>query len=356
MIVIVTGAPGCGKTSYVVNLLDTEADYKNRTVFCNVTDLTLPHEPLPNPHEWPQWAPDGALIIIDECQDFFRPRATGSKVPDYIAAFEKHRHKGLDFILITQHPNLIDANIRRLVGKHIHVRRHAFGGQLLEWTECNDPDSKASRSTAAKRNYKPPKNAFGKYKSATIHTKHSFRLPKAAFVFVAAAILLPLIVYKVYSGVNARIHPEQQAQTGGEVPVSVKHASASVPSAPASIPHDMESELDRWKPVVPGRPETAPAYDELRKVSAMPWPHACIQSATRCSCYSQQGTRLHDIEEARCRQLVEQGGLFNPYEVPNDEGRGGRPAPSTSAHSGDAVRSPPVSSGLSPDHSLQTGV
>ena len=59
-------------------------------------------------------APDGSVYFLDEAQNIYRPRSSASKVPESVAAFEVHRHKGLDFFLITQNPRLIDANIRAI--------------------------------------------------------------------------------------------------------------------------------------------------------------------------------------------------------------------------------------------------
>lgn len=57
---------------------------------------------------------------------------------------------------------------------------------------------------------------------------------------------------------------------------------------------------------MPGLPHTAPAYDEVTKVARAPVPAACVASAARCVCYSQQGTRL-DTPEDLCRQIVKDG-------------------------------------------------
>lgn len=112
----------------------------------------------------------GALLVIDECQRFFRPRAAGSAVPDHVAALEVHRHQGLDIWLITQRPGLVDANVRALCGKHIALRSTPFGRYKYEWPEVGDIDTKSSRDTAARTRYKLPKHVFGLYKSSEVHT------------------------------------------------------------------------------------------------------------------------------------------------------------------------------------------
>lgn len=322
MIILVTGAPGCGKTSYVVNLLDTLPEYKNRPVYVSgIPELILPHEEAGPMDKWHEWAPDGALVVYDECQTTFRPRPNGSQVPDHIAKFETHRHRGLDFYLITQHPNLIDQNVRRLVGKHIHVRRHALGGEILEWSEVSDPNSKSARASAIRSRYKPPKNSFGKYKSATIHTKHKFKLPMPVYIAAALFPVFLYLTYKNYHMIQTKIHPEQYkdelltAENIGKTPGAAVLAAPA--AAPGQLPTKPVEPIDQYQAAVPGRPETAPMYQPLLQVKSFPWPSACIQSGDRCTCYTQQASRIPEISTERCQQILKGGKLFNPYANPD---------------------------------------
>lgn len=195
MITLITGTPGAGKTAYVVNELSSIHD--RQLIIDGIPDLIIPHELPPEEgggiQAWPDWAPDGALIVIDEAQRIFRPRGSGSKVPPFVAALETHRHKGLDFIIITQHPNLIDQNVRRLVGRHIHLRATALGRWLYEWPECGEPDSRNSRAVSEQRRYKLPKQIFSQYKSDSLHVKPKHRLPKSVFIFMGCLILASIL-------------------------------------------------------------------------------------------------------------------------------------------------------------------
>lgn len=219
MITIITGIPGMGKTSLLVSMMMKEQAQEGggRPFFVmGVPDLQLDHSKCPPVKEWTELRPDpddpdlmlpyftfppNAIVVIDEAQRVYRPRAAGSKVPDHVAAFETHRHTGVDFWLLTQKPMLIDANIRELCGRHIHIRPTILGRYLYEWPEFADVKSKSERDLASKRRFKPPKQAFSQYKSSVLHVKHKFRLNNLV-VMAALGILASAYfgwdIYKLY--------------------------------------------------------------------------------------------------------------------------------------------------------------
>ncbi len=100
---------------------------------------------------WWLWCKPGDLIAVDEAQ-FLAPRgAMGRKPPYWIQALEIHRHYGVDFIIITQHPQLIDTTIRNLVGLHRHVRS-VLGSpvcMVYVWDHASNPERRRSRSSQA---------------------------------------------------------------------------------------------------------------------------------------------------------------------------------------------------------------
>lgn len=192
MITIITGVPGMGKTSLVVSMMMKELEKGERPFFVmGIPDLALDHSPVPPIVEWTEKRPDpndpsveldyftfppNSIIIIDEAQRVYRPRASTTKVPPHVAAHETHRHTGVDFWLMTQKPMLIDAHIRELCGRHIHIRNTFTGRKLFEWPEFTDVKTKANYADAAVRRFKPPKQSFNNYKSAELHTKQPYRL------------------------------------------------------------------------------------------------------------------------------------------------------------------------------------
>lgn len=309
MITLITGTPGTGKTAYVVSELEK---ITGKNIYVDgIPDLVLPHEVAPPVSEWVrvnedasgakshEWLiPPNSIVIVDEAQRSFRPRPTGSKVPDYVAALETHRHAGLDFWFITQHPGLLDVNIRRLCGRHIHLRNTPIGRRLHEATQVFDPENKSDRDATVTRPYTLPKHVFGKYKSAEIHTKTSKRLPISLYVAVVAIVVFLGIGWKVVDSVKSRTaEPEKAVKTDTQAP-AMSSSTADVKD-PASM-------LVEFNPVVPGRPETAPAYDQLRVVKNMPVVVGCIKTPTRCACQNQQGLDA-GLDRMQCERW-----LINP--------------------------------------------
>lgn len=222
MITLITGGPGMGKTSLLVSML-MKIEGTRPIFVMGINDLAIEHFKCPPFAEWTEKRPDpddptilldyytfppDSLIVVDEAQRVFRPRSSASKVPPQVAAYETHRHTGVDFILLTQSPKLIDSNIRELVGKHIHIGERMLGRYLFEWPNVGDFNNKMSREEAAKRRFKPPKLAFKQYKSAEVHTKQSFRLNQ---IWVYLALAMAFFSYAAYAGlslVNSKLHPD----------------------------------------------------------------------------------------------------------------------------------------------------
>lgn len=309
MITLITGVPGAGKTLYAVDqILQPEAKAGRQLFVDGIPDLLITHEPAPDPLDWPKWAPEGAHIVIDEVQRVWRPEAAGRAIPDSIAQLETHRHRGLDFTIMTQHPSLIHSNVRRLVGRHIHVRRTALGVYVYEYPECmNSPDT-AYKSALTKVRWPHPKRSFGAYKSASIHQKVKFRIPRAAIVFVACICLIGGLGFYLYN----RVLSPSSAPVTASAPSSNLASTQPVQSSGARVNVVDDPDIrEQFIPRVYGEPATAPAYDHLRQVVSMPVIAACIADADRCLCYTQQMTKV-DMTDSQCRQHATRG-VFDPY-------------------------------------------
>lgn len=341
MLYLFTGVPGSGKTLNVVSMLAKRPDLKNRPLFIDgIPDLKIPHEQIPEGESiqtWPKWAPTGAIIVVDECQRIFRPRPSGSKVPDYVSELETHRHRGLDFFFITQHPRLIDANLRSLIEHHTHVSKTELGvRRKLEWSTggAKNPESRADVRDALKSVYKLDKSVYGLYKSAEEHTK--IKTGRSKVFYLIPVILLMIIggLWGFYDfwGDFKKTTPTPTAQqevaapaaspeTGGTVGAQAQngtHGTGQYPEAqPTPEPQQQRPHLteDDYKPAIDGQPHTAPIYDQYNKaVKTMPYPVACVKNADRCTCYTDQGTAIKGFSKTQCLEFVENG-IYNPYKA-----------------------------------------
>ena len=344
MLYLYTGVPGAGKTLYAVSNLVKRKDFKDRPIFVDgIKDLDhdkINYFDIPEGESiqtWPKWAPPGAIIVVDECQRIFRPRPSGSKVPDYVAELETHRHRGLDFILITQHPRLIDVHLRGLIEHHTHLGKTNLGlRRKMEWTTggAKDPESRANIREALISVYRLDKSVYGLYKSAEVHTKIRTKKSKLLMLFPLALCLVGYGIWS-FTGFWAKFSGEEkqtktasttqtvQAQTqpsavSASEPVSNgQYPKAETKPEEPKKPHLSEED---YQPRIAERPETAPIYDGMNKaVKVMPWPAACIKAENRCTCYTDQGTKIKDIGKQTCMNYVKDGLPFNPYKVQTAE-------------------------------------
>lgn len=310
MITLFTGAPGTGKSAAAVSLLAELA--KGRAIYASgIPDLAIDHVNLDDVTEWPSVVPDGSIIVIDEVQRVWRPRGPGTKVPADIAALETHRHRGLDFYVVTQAPRLMDANIRGLVGRHVHLRDLGILGRFwYEWPECADNCATAWRNAPIKKRYRLPKAAFSLYKSASVHIKPIRSVPWMLAVMVLALVLVAGLSWKAYAMISSKVTPAKPPASapshGGTIDSITQRPVAQSGSAVKVI-----DDRTDWTPRVANRPESAPAYDSLRVVVNMPVVTGGVCMDERCKCVTQQGTDA-GLSDSDCRRLIETP-QFDPY-------------------------------------------
>lgn len=322
MIVVITGVPGSGKTLFTIDAVKRLSEAEGRPVFYSgIPELKLPwieHDPT----KWEE-LPAGAIMVIDECQRVFRPRANGSTVPSYIAAMETHRHKGIDIWLMTQHPMLIDQNIRRLCGRHIHVDR-IFGfnaSTLSEWQQIKENCDK-NKSGADQRKWKYPKDVFDLYKSSEQHT-HKVRIPSYVYVFFVAISLFFGLIYYIYQSrfAPALAHARGEKVEAVAVDQPLKMLAGDKPDNPQKAGMTPAQWFALQKPRVSGLLHTAPIYDKVTQPTRAPYPAACVASKDKCGCYTQQATKL-EMPDDLCRSIAKDG-FFMAW----DERKGMEPAP-----------------------------
>jgi len=323
MIYLITGVPGSGKTLYAVSTLiqklaaekikgDDGQEIERRVVIDGIPDLVIPHEMMAPPlksHEgktdrgdgdglwnWHKWCKPGDVLVVDEVQRHWRPRGMSTKPPEEITMLETHRHLGVDFIIITQNPMLIDQNVRRLVGRHQHVRR-LFGGAraaIYDWDGCSVDVHRTGTATTTYWGY--PKDAYKLYKSSELHTKQKQKIPIWLVVPVLGIIGGIFLAPQAMAVMTGAATGKGISSKKVEVPPPVLPAPVSLPPAPAT----------------PGQQTTPPVAGTLPPAplpgtaSDKPVIAGCIRTATRCGCVDEKGVAV-DVEEKICHSLAPSG-------------------------------------------------
>ena len=308
MLTLITGAPGAGKTAALVSMLKELG--KERELWVNgIPDLKIPHRALADPSKWMETVPDGSVIIIDEVQNVWRPAGPGQKIPDHIAALETHRHRGLDFYIITQGPNLVHSNVRALVGRHVHLRDlGVLGRWWYEWPETADNCRTGWKNAPIKKRYRLDKGIFHTYKSASLHVKPVRSFPFILVVLVAALAGVGVLAWMGYKAIAAKTAPAPAAKPSPAVTAGTEGGGAFGTVSPSGGPVD---ERVGFAARMVNRPWTAPAFDALRVVVTVPHITGAICVNNECKCYHKKG-RLLDVSSEACLQWAKDQ-PFNPY-------------------------------------------
>lgn len=329
MIELITGLPGNGKTLYTIAQVKAAAIRDNRAVFYHgIPELTLNWERLEDPKNW-MTVPPGSIVVIDEAQKTFRNRSVGQTPPEFVTALETHRHLGIDLVLITQHPSLIDPSVRRLAGKHQHMVRiwGTEASTVHQWDAVKDNCDK-SRTDSNKKKWAFDKSVYGLYKSAEVHTmKRSIparvKVLLGLFVLLACAIAYMVMFIGKKTGAIEADKPEA-ALVGTMANPMLARPSSSGESAVFDPVADARQYVAMATPRVDGLPHTAPRYDAITVPVRAPVPAACVQVGSpaqtgdvKCKCYSQQGTPM-DVEFNMCIQFA-RNGYFQDFDAEKDQ-------------------------------------
>jgi zona occludens toxin len=320
MIELITGQPGAGKTTFAVAerlvkeskrtiTAEDGSQLTRRLVCAGFRGLVLEHEKLPHKltgevtkaaevakwneldpkhedapvHErlpgeppldvpalvenWWLWAQPGDLIAVDEFQ-FCAPRSTmGRKPPVWIQKLEVHRHYGVDWLIVTQQPTLIDTTIRALVGLHRHVRP-VLGSPLCMvyvWDHASNPERYVN---AQKSKFIRRAAHFKLFHSSVAHIKPPTqgRLPLLLF--------LAFVAYFVYAGWKFK---EERLTPAKAAPVAQVVARSAVKGS-------------AW-PALPNRPA---GYVDVPPLAG------CYTVGESCTCLGRDGRNVR-VDLAMCR-------------------------------------------------------
>jgi hypothetical protein len=234
--------------------------------------------------------------------------------PREITELETHRHHGFDIFMTTQHPMLIHTAVRRQVQMHWHIER-PFGlkSKALKWEKCiSDPDDHFARKDAQTSSVSVPKDIFSLYTSTVLDTQKK-RIPRKLFYILGAFLLVVGgFVYFVTSYAE-RMNP-QAASVSDSSADQLVEGSAIRPAEQSHsftpvYPLDPDEYNRLFEPRIPGRPATAPVYDELQKPVIAPRT-LCFgyrrDGVDHCECVTQQMTPI-DMSFAQCKKIVNDG-------------------------------------------------
>lgn len=365
---LITGVPGAGKTLNTLIAVHKMAKEQGRVVyyrgikllrdnsvginFDNWIEMRHPSEDGVDlnrditPWTW-QNAPDGSIIFVDEAHHFYPATSPTARQPPYIMDMSEHRHRGFDIFLITQGPDLINGTIKNWVAEHTHYR-NLFGGLLRrayinEKTVNNIRNTRELAREATKKRYKLDERWYDAYVSASVHRKKK-RFPTAyvTMLLFGFALLLGGGLWGYHYFQTQRqgiIQQHQPAYQHGEYPQgplkgNVNPSLSGVQDVSMPSP-DAFNPLTAYQPRIEAMPETAPAYDDLRKPQTWPKPQCLINRAKdQCSCYTQQATVMQDYPDELCRSYATRG-YFDPTrkdrEPPPPESKSAREEPAAPA-------------------------
>jgi len=320
---LTTGLPGSGKSLYTLWYLyktyrENVEPKDRRPLYINgVPELDYEFfqaDELEDPEKWYE-LPEGSLIFIDEAQRVFPQRPPSAPVPPKCRQFETHRHRGYDIFVTTQDANTLDVHLRRLTGKHYHLRR-VLGQEFATLIEYEGYQSKpmdyfSKKEATSSKPWNYPKAFFERYKSATLHTVKK-RFPLKLFVIPVAFIAMCYLAYLAFNTIGS-FGDEPEGEVSITNPMGIVQGDRMEPK----IKHTITSWTNQFKPIVPGVLHSAPIYQEVFKVETFPVPSCIIYQSSpeaepddSCLCKTQQSTR-YDTTPENCRFWAKNG-FFNP--------------------------------------------
>jgi hypothetical protein len=313
-----------------------------RTIYTNLADLKLIQcRPLPPDCDWRK-TPQGSYFVIDEAQliPIFSDEAKG--IDPIVKDLTIHRHKGYDFLFITQEPSFVHKYIRKLASLHIHLV-NIFGWEQsmkLEWSVVQDSPN-AVKSIARAENlsrWRFPKHVYNLYKSTTINTRKK-RIPKKLVLCVIAAVTVFSAAALIQ--INTESNPLVDIATGNSLakPQEKKNEQPSQTNKPSPAGTSTteqksaqnlqnQNETPASSPVANTVSTPQPSYDVSDPFAFQPTvtPNVvnhrvfsgCFCSKNSCKAYDNQGTSIDGISPKVCKELIKDSSNrpFNYFEKP----------------------------------------
>jgi hypothetical protein len=240
-------------------------------------------------------------------------RKPGSNVPPHVEQLAKHRHRGLDFIFVSQSPQKqVDEFVHDLIERQVHVRRRF--GSYVNLRIFENFEAKPLKATPIKVTRQTlPKRAMGLYESTVVDT--SDRSPPWYYIALPILLIATLAWWyfsmkRIGAGMDRGVEPsaEVAAKAGadnedGAVATGEADAPATPPTASRS------GDYVAWlTPRISGQPWTAPAFDNIPLTTTPPrvFCMASGENLSSCSCITEQGTD-YTVDIKHCRIIATRG-------------------------------------------------
>lgn len=340
MIRLFTGLPGSFKTCRAVRVI-REAVAAGRPVFVtNLEGLSVPGVQLwDNPNDW-EALPEGALLVVDEAQRFWRA-SRSPEIPPAIVALETHRHKGIDFLLTTQQPGYLLKHLRDLVGEHVHhIRNGKMRARTLTWNRCCvDLTSSVEAKKADAGFFIATADDFAYYTS-TVKDTHKPRLNRRYVLLAVAGVAIATVFGVAGKGFLWGRESSDATAHEGSPPQAPSRRGGAASGGSRDQPLTMQEYVKLLRPRVGAAPWSAPIFDD-REAVAKP-EIFCISAAAGIdaegkhkpasyTCLTEQGSR-YELDEKTARSLARNGNMYNPFREPQEPpqalgGAGDAPAP-----------------------------
>jgi hypothetical protein len=201
--------------------------------------------------------------------------------------------------------------VRRKFGLHRAV--------LKTWDRFQS--NTAATDTLSAPIWKYPKEIFGMYTSATMHTVKR----KIPWFIWAVPVLIAIVTAASWYAKHGLMAMGTPAQVPGQVQPGVQgqQFKGSMRDADDSL---RQRDYVKWMtPRVAGQPWTAPAWDQLQP-QGTPDLYCIAVEDGRCECRTEQGTK-YQVKANICRSIAADG-VYNPFRKPVDrDDRRGRREP-----------------------------
>lgn len=336
-VILVTGAPGCGKTHYVMKRIQDELK-SGRKVYTNIAECRLPGvESIPindkNELDWTLTPPGdsdnnekGALIVYDEAQklSYFEYKR-GEKLSSnhLLKDLETHRHKGYDLIFITQSPKFLHLHLLELVNEHYHVNRRFNRNQseicLYRNKYEQNPATKAAYDRAEDIftvNY--DKKLFEQYKSTEIVTNKGFRLSrKLRNGLIIIALIFTALFYYVFFKDNKYLKAaagqtvEQQQQEKQQSETKKDDKEVKIESKFEQSEQQNQIDVEQLKRQIENEVRQKYLYQYTLEImnDELVIPASIIEYNNICKAYNRYGDELK-ISQKECKKILRNRGLI----------------------------------------------